>query len=126
MTAALASHIDRLELPAEPGVSPRAVRCVFRMMAKIANDAGEFRYGLRGSKLAALTDYSLSVVRRAPRYLVDLGLIERGEVGGGRASTKWKISVDKIASNLRSRHSSADNTTQQTGPQDTAQGPSPR
>jgi hypothetical protein len=68
MTAALASYVDDLALPAEPGVSTRAVRAVLRMMAKISNGAGEFRYGLCGSKLAALTDYSLSVIRRAQRY----------------------------------------------------------
>ncbi len=59
--------------------------------AKIVADSGEFRYGLRGSKLAALTDYSLSVIRRAQRYLVEHGYLERVEVGGGRASTRWRL-----------------------------------
>jgi hypothetical protein len=126
VTAALASHVDRLDLPAEPGVSQRAVRSVLKMMAKIANDGGEFRYGLRGSKLANLTDYSLSVVRRAQHYLVDLGYLERVKVGGGRASTKWRIAVDKIASNLGSRHTSSDTPAQQPDRHDTAQGPSPK
>ncbi len=107
MTAALASCVDRLELPAEPGISSRAVRAVFRMMAKIAQDSGEFRYGLRGSKLATLCDYSLSVVRRAQRYLVDHGYIERVVVGGGRSSTRWRIVVDKLAPPLASRHNSS-------------------
>ncbi|MGE5761938.1 MAG: hypothetical protein ACM37V_16425, partial [Gemmatimonadota bacterium] len=96
MTAALAAHVDRLDLPAEPGVSPRAVRAMLRIMARIANDAGEFRYGLRGSKLAALTDYSLSVIRRAQRYLVQHGYLERVKIGGGRASTRWHIPIHKL------------------------------
>jgi hypothetical protein len=121
VTAALASHVDRLDLPAEPGISPRAVRSVFRMMAKIAQDSGEFRYGLRGSKLATLTDYSLSVVRRAQRYLVDHGYLERVVVGGGRSSTRWRIVVAKLAPQLASRHNSRPAETRQTGRPDTAQ-----
>ncbi len=124
MTAALALHVDRLELPVEPGVSPRAVRAVLRMMTKIANDAGEFRYGLRGSKLAALTDYSLSVIRRAQRYLVDHGYLERLEIGGGRASTRWRVLVDKLrppVPQVASGHSSSSPVTQQHTRPDTAQ-----
>lgn len=75
---------------------------VLRMMAKIANEAGQFRYGLRGSKLAALTEYSLSVIRRAQRYLVGHGFIERVQVGGGRASTRWRIVLHKLR--LLQRH----------------------
>jgi hypothetical protein len=121
VTAALASHVDRLDLPAEPGISPRAVRSVLRMMAKIAQDSGEFRYGLRGSKLATLTDYSLSVVRRAQRYLVEHGYLERVVVGGGRSSTRWRIVVDKLAPQLASRHNSSAVETHQNGRGDTAQ-----
>jgi hypothetical protein len=121
VTATLASCVDRLELPAEPGVSPRAVRTVFRMMAKIAQDSGEFRYGLRGSKLATLTDYSLSVVRRAQRYLVEHGYLERVAVGGGRASTRWRILVEKLAPQLASRHTSSAVETRQPERRDTAQ-----
>jgi hypothetical protein len=121
VTAALAVHVDRLDLPAEPGISPRAVRSVLRMMAKIAQDSGEFRYGLRGSKLATLTDYSLSVVRRAQRYLVDHGYLERVVVGGGRSSTRWRIVVDKLAPQVASRHNSGAAETRQTGRDDTAQ-----
>lgn len=40
---------------------------------------------------AALADLSLSTVRRAQRYLVGHGYLEKGAVGGGRASTRWKI-----------------------------------
>jgi hypothetical protein len=120
MTAALASHVDRLDLPPEPGVSPRAVRSVLRMMAKIAQDSGEFRYGLRGSKLATLTDYSLSVVRRAQRYLVHHGYLERVVVGGGRSSTRWRIVVDKLAPQVASRHNSSAGETHQSGRDDTA------
>lgn len=126
MTAALAHHVDRLDFLATPGVSPRAIRAILKMMSKIANDAGEFRYGLRGSKLASLTDYSLSVVRRAQKHLVDQGYIERLEVGGGRASTKWKIVVDKLASNHSTRHTSSDTEVQQAERPDTAQGHYPK
>lgn len=126
MTVALAKNVDRLDLPSEPGVSPRAVRVVFRMMAKIANDAGEFRYGLRGSKLAILTDYSLSVVRRAQRYLVEHGYLERVEVGGGRASTRWRIIVSKIVEALTPRHSSEALSAQQPAQSDTAQSHKPK
>jgi hypothetical protein len=121
VTAGLASHVDKLEIPPEPGISPRAVRSVFRMMAKIAQESGEFRYGLRGSKLATLCDYSLSVVRRAQRYLVDHGYLERVVVGGGRSSTRWRIVVAKLAPQLASRHNSSAGETPQTERPDTAQ-----
>jgi len=121
VTAALASHVDRLELPAEPGISPRAVRSVLRMMAKIAQNSGEFRYGLRGSKLADLTDYSLSVVRRAQRYLVDHGYLERVAVGGGRLSTRWRVVVEKLVPQPALRHNSSAVKTQQPERHDTAQ-----
>jgi hypothetical protein len=121
VTAALAGHVDRLDLPAEPGISPRAVRSVLRMMAKIAQDSGEFRYGLRGSKLATLCDYSLSVVRRAQRYLVDHGYLERVAVGGGRSSTRWRIVVAKLAPQLASRHNSRSVETHHTERPDTPQ-----
>src|SRR5512144_932135 len=121
MTAALASHVDDLDLPPESGVSTRAVRAVLRMMAKIANETGQFRYGLRGSKLAALTEYSLSVVRRAQRYLVDHGFIERVQVGGGRASTRWRIVLHRLQPDFESRHSSQDTTARQPEQPDTAQ-----
>jgi hypothetical protein len=126
MTATLASYVDDLDLPPEPGVSTRAVRAVLRIMAKIANDAGQFRYGLRGSKLATLTEYSLSVIRRAQRYLVEHGLIERVQVGGGRASTRWRICVHRLRSDLQAGHSSTDRATQQPAPGDTAQEHTPR
>src|SRR5512144_2864916 len=96
VTAALASFVDDLDLPAVPGVSTRAVRAVLRLMAKIASDAGQFRYGLRGSKLAALTEYSLSVIRRAQSCLVEHGFLERVRVGSGRASTRWRICVHRL------------------------------
>lgn len=121
MTAALAGYVDTLALPTEPGVSPRAVRSVLKMMAKIANDEGAFRYGLRGSKVATLTDYSLSVVRRAQRYLVAHGYLERVQVGGGRASTRWRIVVHKLTVKPDSRHASDAVTTRQPARRDTAQ-----
>jgi hypothetical protein len=125
VTAALAGHVDRLDLPAEPGISPRAVRSVFRMMAKIAQDSGEFRYGLRGSKLATLTDYSLSVVRRAQRYLVEHGYLERVVVGGGRRLAGGSSSTSSLRRSRRdttavlSRHASPAVMTQ---PRSTAHG----
>lgn len=121
MTAALASYVDDLDLPAEPGVSTRAVRAVLRMMAKIANDAGLFRYGLRGSKLATLTEYSLSVIRRAQRYLVEHGFVERVQVGGGRASTRWRVLIHKLRPDLGSGHSSDVPAAQQPERRDIAQ-----
>jgi hypothetical protein len=120
MTAALASYVADLDLPGEPGVSTRAVRAVLRMMAKIADNAGQFRYGLRGSKLASLTEYSLSVVRRAQRYLVEHGFLERVQVGGGRASTRWRILIHKLRPDHETRHSSTSNQTQQPCSPDTA------
>lgn len=126
MTAALAHQVAALDLPPEPGISPRAVRAVFQMMAKIAANSGEFKYGIRGSKLADLTGYSLSVVRRAQRYLVDHGHLERVQVGGGRASTKWRIPVEKLGANRGSRHSSDSTPAHQPDQQDTAQDRRPK
>jgi hypothetical protein len=126
MTAALASYVNDLDLPAEPGVSTRAVRSVLRMMAKIADGAGQFRYGLRGSKLASLTEYSLSVIRRAQRYLVEHGFIERVQVGGGRASTRWRVLIHKLAPDVGSEHSSSAEKTQLPDPPDTAQERTPK
>ncbi len=120
MTATLARYVDGLDLPAEPGISARALRSVLRMMAKIAQDSGEFRYGIGGSKLARLCDYSLSVVRRAQRYLVDHGYLERVTVGGGRSSTRWRIVVDKLTSLIASGHTSGPTETHQTERGDTA------
>src|SRR5512135_1067461 len=125
MTAALASSVDTLDLPETDGVSTRAVRAVLRMMAKIANEAGQFRYGLRGSKLAALTEYSLSVIRRAQRYLVEHGFLERVQVGGGRASTRWRICFHRLVPDVGSRHSSGGQETQLPDRHDTAQEHSP-
>jgi hypothetical protein len=126
MTAALASSVDTLDLADVEGVSTRAVRAVLRMMAKIANDAGLFRYGLRGSKLATLTEYSLSVIRRAQRYLVDHGFLERVQIGGGRASTRWRIVIHKLRPDHEVRPSSGDTATRQPEPQDTAQERTPK
>src|SRR3712207_7914956 len=53
------------------------------------------------------SDYSLSVVRRAQRYLVDHGYLERVVVGGGRSSTRWRIVVHKLdrkSTRLNSSH----------------------
>src|SRR5512135_1633759 len=125
MTAALASSVDTLDLPETDGVSTRAVRAILRMMAKIANEAGEFRYGLRGSKLAAVTDYSLSVIRRAQRYLVEHGYLERVKVGGGRASTRWRIPIHKLRPDHGSGHSSHTAPTHQPHRADTAQNHTP-
>ncbi len=126
MTAALACSVDTLELPDADGVSVRAVRAVLRMMVKIANEAGQFRYGLRGSKLAMLTEYSLSVVRRAQRYLVEHGIIERVQVGGGRASTRWRIVIHKLVPSAGAGNSSSTGATRLPDPCDTAQERTPK
>ena len=122
MTVALSQYVDTVDLPAEAGVSGRAVRSMLRTMARIGNDEGNFRYGLRGSRLATLTDYSLSVVRRAQRYLVDQGLLERVQTGGGRSSTHWRIVVHRLTGKPISRHTSSDTAAQQPGTPGTAQG----
>jgi hypothetical protein len=121
VTAALARYVDDLELTPEPGISTRAARSVLRRMAKIAQDSGEFRYGLGGSKLARLCDYSLSVIRRAQRYLIQHGYLERVRVGGGRASTRWRIVLDKLTPLLAPGHTSRPAGTHQAEPPDTAQ-----
>jgi hypothetical protein len=121
LTAALARYVDDLELAPEVGISARAVRSVLRMMAKIAQDSGEFRYGLGGSKLARLCDYSVSVIRRAQRYLVERGYLERVSVGGGRSSTRWRIILEKLTPLLAPRDTSRPSETHQAGPPDTAQ-----
>lgn len=109
MTAALATAVDHLDLPAEPGITTRAV---LRRMASLAKDDGTMRYGLRGSRLAELTSYSLATVRRAQRYLVGHGLVERVKVGGGRYSTHWRVVVEKV----RPGHTSEATATPQPAP----------
>src|SRR5512135_3098113 len=96
MSTALVTAVNDLDLPPEPGVSPRAARTVLRVYCKIAQQDGSFRYGLRGSKVAALAEYSLATVRRVQRYLVEHGYLEKVKVGGGRASTRWRIVLDKL------------------------------
>lgn len=96
MTAALAYLVDRVELPAERGVSVRTCRAVLRTLARIAGPDGEFRWGCRVSKLAILCEVSTSTIKRAERYLVAHGFIERAQVGGGRASTRWRILLDRL------------------------------
>lgn len=96
MTTSLVLLANDVPLPATPGVSVRACRAVLRAMTKIAADDGSMRYGLRASKIAALVEYSTATVRRAERYLVEAGIIERVQVGGGRASTRWKVRVDRL------------------------------
>src|SRR5512144_2386170 len=123
MTAALVSAVNHLdELPVEPGVSPRAVRTVLRVYCRIAQHDGTFRYGLRGSKVAALADYSLATVRRVQRYLVAHGFLEKVQVGGGRASTRWRIVLEKLGI----RHASGTDMTRQPSPHDTAQERTPK
>ena len=118
MTAALVSAVNHLDtLPDEPGISPRAARMVLRVYAKIAQHDGSFRYGLRGSKVAALADYSLATVRRVQRYLVTHGFLEKVKVGGGRASTRWRIVLEKLGL----RHSTCPPLIPQPSPPDTAQ-----
>lgn len=117
MTAALASAANTVDLPAERGVSPRAARAVLRAYARIAQGDGTFKYGLRGSKVATLTDYSLSSVRRVQRYLLKHGFIERVKVGGGRAATVWRVVLERLGI----RHGSDPAVTPQPSRRDTAQ-----
>ncbi len=122
MSTALVTAVNDLDLPAEPGISPRAARTVLRVYAKIAQTDGSFRYGLRGSKIAALADYSLATVRRVQRYLVAHGFLEKIQVGGGRASTRWRIILDKLGI----RHGSRPAVTPQPDHPDTAREREPK
>src|SRR5512135_3287343 len=122
MSAALLSAVNDLELPAESGISPRAARTVLRVYCKIAQTDGSFRYGLRGSKVAALADYSLATIRRVQRYLVAHGFLEKVQVGGGRASTHWKIILEKLGV----RHASRSAATSQPSRENTAQEREPK
>ncbi len=122
MSTALVTAVNDLELPPEPGISPRAARSVLRVYAKIAQADGSFRYGLRGSKIASLADYSLATLRRVQRYLVAHGFLEKTQVGGGRASTRWKIVLEKLGI----RHASGPAVTPQPSRHDTAQEREPK
>ena len=119
-----------VDMPAEPGLSPRAVRTVFRVYCRLADASGNFKYGIRGSKLAELAEYSLATVRRAQRYLVERGFLERVQVGGGRASTRWRIILARLGFGgepadepANPGHSSVGQSTQEPRQPDTAQGP---
>jgi hypothetical protein len=65
-------------------------------MARVAGDDGEFRYGMRQAKVAALAEYSAATIKRAQRFLVERGLLARLAVGGGRCATRWRICVDRL------------------------------
>src|SRR5512135_3608993 len=122
MSAALLTAVNDLDLPPEPGISPRAARAVLRVYAKIAQTDGSFRYGLRGSKIAALADYSLATIRRVQRYLVTHGFLEKIQIGGGRASTRWRIILDKLGI----RHTSRPAVTPQPDHHDTTEEREPK
>src|SRR5512142_1141445 len=96
MTLALVTLVDDADLSPTPGLSVRAARAVLRSMARVAGDDGEFRYGMRQAKVAALAEYSAATIKRAQRFLVERGLLERVAVGGGRCSTRWRICVERL------------------------------
>src|SRR5512139_2605056 len=96
MTVALMSLVNNVELSPTPGISVRACRAVLRCMARLAGDDGEFRYGMRQSKVATLAEYSAATIKRAQRFLVEHGFLERITTGGGRRSTRWRIRVDRL------------------------------
>ena len=96
MTLALVTLVDDVDLSPTPGLSVRAVRAVLRSMARLAGDDGQFRYGMRQAKVAALAEYSAATIKRAQRFWVERGLLERVAVGGGRCSTRWRICVDRL------------------------------
>lgn len=100
MTWALAREADLAQFPTTAGISARAINGVLGAMAKIAQSDGTYRYGLRASKIAEITKYSLSTTRRILRVLHDIGVLVKERIGGGRASTKWRIDLDKLASYL--------------------------
>jgi hypothetical protein len=88
--------VNNVELSPTPGISVRACRAVLRCMARLAGDDGEFRYGMRQSKVAVLAEYSAATIKRAQRFLVGHGFLERVATGGGRRSTRWRIRVDRL------------------------------
>jgi hypothetical protein len=92
----LATLADAAPMQRCPGVSARALRSALRMMCRIAQGDGTMRYGLRASKLAKLCDYSTATIHRAERQLVELGYVERVQVGGGRTSTRWRVVIEKL------------------------------
>src|SRR5512144_1377895 len=96
MTVALMTLVNNVELSPAPGISVRACRAVLRCMARLAGDDGEFRYGMRQSKVALLAEYSAATIKRAQRSLVEHGFLERVAIGGGRRSTRWRIRVDRL------------------------------
>ena len=83
--------------------APVRFAAALRMMCRIAQNDGTMRYGLRASKLAALCEYSVATIHRAERYLVEHGFVERVQVGGGRASTRWRSSSTSSPSSHPSR-----------------------
>src|SRR5512135_2625701 len=96
MTLALVTLVDDVDLSPTPGLSVRAARAVLRSMARVAGDDGEFRYGMRQAKVAALAESSAATIKRAQRLWVERGLLERVAVGGGRLSTRWRICVERL------------------------------
>jgi len=127
MTAALAQLVDRIDLPSEGGVSVRTCRSVLRTLARIAGPDGEFRWGCRVAKLATLCEVSASTIKRAEAFLVRHGFIERAQVGGGRASTRWRILIERLHgqpesdSAPRQRPASPPSTNPQLAPREPAQ-----
>jgi hypothetical protein len=96
MTVALMTLVNNVDLSPTPGISVRACRAVLRCMARLASDDGEFRYGMRQSKVAVLAEYSAATIKRAQRFLVEHGFLERVATGGGRRSTRWRIRLDRL------------------------------
>lgn len=124
MTWALEASVKQAAFPATPGISARAKRLILASMARIAQSDGTFRYGLRGSKIAELSDHSLSVVRRFERWAVKEGILERVEIGGGRKATKWRIVIEKLMSFLP--HKTPQETPPDTSPKPPRHSPRPR
>src|SRR5512144_2225135 len=125
MTVALMTLVNNVELSPTPGISVRACRAVLRCMARLASDDGEFRYGMRQSKVAALAEYSAATIKRAQRFLVEHGFLERVATGGGRRSTHWRIRVDRLGLTPPPeppRTSSQPAKSQQPSPDEPAQG----
>jgi hypothetical protein len=96
VTITLAQAARRIEVPPTPGLSRHAVRHVLATMAQVAQEDGTMLYGMAASKLANLTDFSEGLVRRAQRWLVAHGYLEREKVGGGRAATKWRVVASQL------------------------------
>jgi len=121
MSAVVLAHVRKIDLPAEPGLSTRAARAVLSVYARLCKPDGSFRFGIRGSKIAELADYSIATIRRAQRFLTEQGYLVKIEVGGGRRSTRWLLDLQRLGFSSSPRDTTPQSPTPQPPEPDTAQ-----